>query len=109
LALSDSIESDKYSNAINDDFSIYKFEIEEPSPFYLKNRYQLEEFSYEFRKLLNRIQKEHGKDAIIHLFTAVPASIAIQIGRTLIPTKDSVIHVYEYYPQRGMVKVITLN
>lgn len=109
LALSDNIESDKYANAIDDDFSIYKLSIEDPTPLFLKNKQQLEVFAYEFRKLLNNVQKDHGKDTNIHLFTAVPASMAIQIGRMLIPTKDPNIYVYEYHPQIGMVNVIKLN
>jgi len=108
LALSDNIEQDKYKNAIDDNFTIYKLFIENPSPLFLKNKQQIENFSYEFRKLLNNIQKEHGKNTKIHLFPAIPASIAIQIGRLLIPTKDPEICVYEFFSDEGMRKVIKL-
>ncbi len=109
LALSDTIEKDKYEKVITEDYAIYELTIDKPSPLFLKNRKQLEAFSYEFRKLLNHVQKEHGFDCRIHLFPAVPVSIAVQIGRLLLPTKEPEIFVYEFYPKSGFRKVLRLN
>ncbi len=109
LALSDTIEKDKYTNFVDDTFSIYEITIEKPSPHFLKNTKQLEHFSYEYRKLLNQIQVTHGHRCKIYIFPAVPVSIAVECGRVLLPTKDPDIFACEYYGQSGFRKVLKIN
>ncbi len=109
LALSDTIEKDKYANFVDDTFSIYEITIEEPSPHFLKNLKQLEHFSYEYRKLLNQIQATHGHRCKIYILPAVPISIAVECGRVLLPTKDPEIFACEYYDQDGFRKVLKIN
>ena len=109
LALSDTIEKDKYANFVDDTFSIYEITIEEPSPHFLKNPKQLEHFSYEYRKLLNQIQATHGHRCKIYILPAVPVSIAVECGRVLLPTKDPQIFACEYYGQGGFRKVLKIN
>ena len=109
LALSDTINKDKYANFVNDTFSIYEITIEEPSPHFLKNPKQLEHFSYEYRKLLNQIQATHGHRCQIYILPAVPVSIAVECGRVLLPTKDPQIFACEYYGQEGFRKVLRIN
>jgi len=109
LALSDFIEPDKYKNLFDGNCNIYKLSIDEPSPLFLKNKNHLEAFSYEFRKLLNLITKKHGFESTIHILPAIPASLAVQLGRLLLPTKDPEIFVYEFYPDSGFKKVLKLN
>jgi hypothetical protein len=99
LAISDSIERDKYENLILDTCSIYQISIPEPSPHFLKSKRQLEVFSYEYRKLLNKIQARHGRDCKVYILPAVPVSVAIESGRVILPTKDPEIYVCEYYKE----------
>ncbi len=110
LAISDSIERDKYENLVLDTCSIYQISIPEPSPHFLKSKRQLEIFSYEYRKLLNKIQARHGKDCKIYILPAVPVSMAVECGRVLLPTKDPEIYVCEYYANKeGFKTVLQIN
>jgi hypothetical protein len=110
LAISDSIERDKYENLISDTCSIYQISIPEPSPHFLKSKRQLEVFSYEYRKLLNQIQARHGKDCKIYILSAVPVSVAVESGRVILPTKDPEIYVCEYYGNKeGFRSVLQIN
>ena len=109
LALSDTIDKDKYANFIDDTFSIYEITIEDPSPHFLKNPKQLEHFSYEYRKLLNQIQTTHGHRCKVFILPAVPISIAVECGRVMLPTKDPEIFACEYYDQDGFRKVLKIN
>ncbi|MCD4689799.1 MAG: SAVED domain-containing protein, partial [Desulfuromonadaceae bacterium] len=43
----------------------------------------------------------HGARAEIHLFPAIPASVAVKLGKLLLPKVDPPIHVYEYHQQQG--------
>lgn len=96
LALSDYIEQDKYNSLIDDEFSIYKLSIENPTPLFLTRKSELESFKHKFRILLNEIQRDHGVDCLIDILGAIPASIAITAGRIIIPTKDPKITIYEF-------------
>ena len=109
LALSDTINKDKYANFIDDTFSIYEITIENPSPHFLKNPKQLEHFSYEYRKLLNQVQAVHGHRCKVFILPVVPISIAIECGRVLLPTKDPQIFACEYYDTEGFRKVLKIN
>ncbi|NEP72885.1 MAG: HNH endonuclease [Okeania sp. SIO2G4] len=106
LAISDSIERDKYESLLSSDCSIYQITISEPSPHFLKSKRQLEIFSYEYRKLLNEIQARHGHNCIINILPAVPVSVAVECGRVILPTKDPEIYVCEYYGNQKKFKVV---
>ena len=95
LSLSGKIRRERYDNLVSEDFSVYEITIEEPSPHFLKSRKQLEEFSREYRKLLNNIQTTHGDSCKISIIPAVPVSIAVECGRVLLPKSDPEIFVYE--------------
>ncbi len=109
LALSDIINKDKYADFIDDSFSIYEITIKDPSPLFLRNPKQLEHFSYEYRKLLNRVQAAHGHRCKVFILPAVPVSIAVECGRVLLPTKDPEIFACEYYGSDGFRKVLKIN
>ena len=109
LALSDTIEKDKYANFVDETFSIYEITIENPSAHFLRNPRQLEHFSYEYRKLLNQVQTTHGHRCKVFILPAIPISIAVECGRVLLPTKDPEIFACEYYSQDGFRKVLKVN
>ena len=110
LAISDSLNSDKYPNLTGNNISIYQISVNEPSPHFLKSKKQLETFSYEYRKLLNLIQAKHGTKCKIFILPAIPVSIAIECGRIILPTKDPEIYVCEYFKDNGgYKKVLRLN
>ena len=109
LALSDTIEKDKYDNFVDDTFSIYEITIENPSPHFLTNPKQIEHFSYEYRKVLNQVQATHGHRCKVFILPAVPVAIAVECGRVLLPTKDPEIFACEYYSQDGFRKVVKIN
>lgn len=110
IALSDHIEADKYEDFIQRGFAVYKMLVEKPSPHLIQSPSHIEEFSRSFRNLLNLIQKDHGKNCSIYLLPAVGVSIGIQIGRSLLPTKDPNIFVCEIQqPEKFFKRVLRLN
>ena len=109
LSLSDTIREDKYTNFVDDTFSLYEITIENPSPHFLRSPKQIERFSSEYRALLNEIQATHGHRCKVFILPAVPISIAVECGRVLLPTKDPEIFACEYYNQEGFRKVLKIN
>ena len=71
---------------------------------------KLEIFSYEYRKLLNKIQAKYGKNCKILILPAVPVSIAVECGRVILPTKDPEIYACEYNRGNdGFQSVLKIN
>lgn len=108
LALSDYLGNDKYANMLDEDAYIYQITIDNPTQGFLTQKTEKALFIKTCRSLLNRIQLEVGKDCIIHTLPAMPASLAIEFGRLIQPTKDPVIWVYENISGIKPEKIIEL-
>ncbi len=109
LAISDSINVDKYAALQPKYMAVYQITIPTPSVHFLQSKKQLELFSYEYRKLLNEIQFKHGKNCKILILPAVPIAIAVECGRIILPNKDPRIYICEYYQENGFKQVLRLN
>ncbi len=56
---------------------------------------QLEAVGTLWRQALHDIRATYGPDVEVHLFPAIPNSVAIECGRRLLPKADPTIHVYD--------------
>ena len=72
-----------------------------PGNDYLQSSVQLREFRRALREAFNRIKAEHGEDAELHLFPAVPVSAAVEIGRVWMPKADLPFAVYDQNRKTG--------
>ncbi len=95
LALSDYLTEDKYKDMVGGNPHVYHLTIDKPVQGYLTKKSEKAAFIQSCRQLLNQIQKEVGKDCTIHVLPAMPASLAVEFGRLLQPTKDPKIWIYE--------------
>lgn len=95
LSLSASIEDSRIAKVLPGARSAWTLTVADPNNDFLKGRGQLKRFRETFRKLLGEIHSMHGDDAIIHLFPAVPVSIAVELGRVWMPKSDLPIKVYD--------------
>jgi len=95
LSLSATIINDRITKILKEPHSVWSMTVEHPNNDFLKSRLQLQMFRTAFRKLLNQIKANHGETKVIHLFPAVPVSIAVEIGRVWMPKADLPIKVYE--------------
>ena len=76
---------------------IYTLSIAQPYRDFLKSEEQLKRFKREWTTLVTRIQNDHGSKCEVHLLAAVPNSIAVTIGCSLIPKVDPRFVLYEPY------------
>jgi hypothetical protein len=111
LSLSATIDSTRIERLFGDQrFSEWKLTIKNPNNDFLKSRAQLQMFRMEFRKLLNRIKAKHGESAILHVFPAVPVSVAVEIGRVWQPKADLPMIIYDQNRKRmGFTKALTIG
>lgn len=108
LSLSDYLTEDKYTNMVAGNPHVYQLTIDKPVQGFLTKRSEKAVFIQSCRQLLNRIQKEVGIDCTIHVLPAMSASLAVEFGRLLQPTKDPKIWVYENVDKTLPMKIIEL-
>ncbi|MDA1841625.1 SAVED domain-containing protein [Bacillus cereus] len=95
LSLSATIDDSRITNVLGNEVSIWNLTINEPYNDFLKSKDQLRIFRETFRKLMDLIKKTHGHNNILHVFPAVPVSIAVEIGRVWMPKADLPLIVYD--------------
>jgi len=101
LSLSDALDPACITAAAPAGAAWYKFTIERPHRDFLKTPEQWRLFGEEYGQLLSQIRADLGANCTIHLFPAVPVSIALQIGRMSLPKSDASMAVYDFNRQCG--------
>lgn len=98
LSISGKISLEQLPNHINDDFNIYEIEPEEgtkPNRSIVTLESTLGAFRSIYQKLLREIERLHSNAKEIHLFPAIPISVAIICGRELMKTVSPSLCVYD--------------
>jgi len=95
LSLSATITNDRITACFSEPPAIWTITIAAPNNDFLKSAQQLSLFRQRFRRLLNDIKASHGGDAEIHVFSAVPVAVAVEIGRVWMPKADLPLVLYE--------------
>lgn len=95
LSVSEVVNRARVKGALGTDPVTYEIIAKDSSRDFLRSRERLHAFSIELRKLLCLIRDNHPKDQPIHVFGALPAPLAIELGRNLKPF-DAPFYIYEY-------------
>jgi hypothetical protein len=96
LSLSATIDSQRIARVLaGQKYSEWLVTIPNPNNDYLKSRGQLQLFRKEYRLLLDKIKAKHGENAVIHIFPAVPVSVAVEIGHVRQPKADLPFVIYD--------------
>ncbi len=91
-------------------YSEWKLTIETPNNDFLKSKTQLQMLRTEFRTILNRIKAKHGENSILHIFPAVPVSVAVEIGRVWQPKADLPMVIYDQNRKStGFIKTLVIG
>jgi nucleoside phosphorylase len=95
LSISGEVDLAQVQGALTVAHPLYELRITDPRPNVVRTCDQLRSFGEKWRELLGRIRATHGTNVKIHLFPAVPLSVAIECGRRLLPKVDPPIRVYD--------------
>ncbi|RJQ65151.1 MAG: HNH endonuclease [Desulfobacteraceae bacterium] len=96
LSLSATIDNSRIMAVLpQENLSIWRMTVPEPSNDFMKGKDQLRLFRQQFRLLLDRIKGHHGQDVVLHVFPAVPVSVAVEIGRVWMPKADLPLCIYD--------------
>lgn len=110
LALSATITPDRIIRLLGDDASVWTITFAEPHNDIVKSRGMLSTFRREVRTVLDRIKARHGHTTPIHVFPAMPVSLAVEFGRARMPKADAPWILYDEQQSRGgFVRAFTLS
>jgi SMODS-associated and fused to various effectors sensor domain len=110
LSLSGKIHRDEVYKNFKVRPSVYEISVDSPNPAFLDQKSKLQKFRNMYRDLVSLIRDRHGGGAVIHLFPAIPAPIAVLCGRELLPKSDPSMIVYDHEKEQGgFIQILKIN
>lgn len=110
LALSATVTDDRIHAALGEDVAIWSLTAENPNNDIMRRPEDLSEYKRLLRRILDRIKATHGEGTIIDVFPALPASAAVETGRTLMPKADLPLRVWDQNRAAGgFIETLTIT
>ncbi len=101
LALSATVTLDRVKSVLGQDASVWRLTTPTPHNDLITSRDQLSELRRLMRTLLDKVKAAHGQTTPVHIFPAVPVSVAVELGRVRMPKADSPWRLYDQVNARG--------
>lgn len=94
---------DNLPPSIDARFTLYELTLRDatPNPQFLRCRSDLDRLHDEYIQCVSSIRNAHPNLPVVHLFPAVPAPVAIVIGRSRLPKVDPALLVYDHDKRAG--------
>ena len=110
LALSATVVDERVASVLGGGIPIWRVTIPKPDNDFVRSRAQTEAFRKAMRSLLDQIKAAQGEKATIHVFPAMPVSLAVDFGRVLNAKSDLPLVVYDENKKLGgFVKALSIN
>lgn len=101
LDLSATVTIERAQAVLGPDAPIWRVTTPAPSNDVMHRREDLEAFRRAMRRIFDAIKAQHGQEAVIHIFPALPVSAAVEVGRTWMPKADLPLVIYDENRARG--------
>lgn len=108
LALSATITRDRIESVLGRDACIWQITVPEPHNELTKSRDQLSRFRSLLRVQLDQIKAAHGQNTPLHIFPAISASMAVEVGRVRMPKADMLWNVYDQVNSQGFIHALSI-
>ena len=112
FSISATVTDTRVENVLGDKLSIWRVSIESPNNDCVRSVATLEKFRKTIRSLLDQIKKRHGESETIHVFPAMPVSLAVEFGRIWMPKADLPLLIYDQQSateERGFTPVLEIG
>ena len=109
FSLSGDVHPDRIKAVLGENVTVWTITIDHPFNDFLKCQGDLARFRETGQKLLNEIKLHHGQNALLHVFPAMPAALAVEFGRTVMPKADLRMQLYDQnWKTQGFSKAFEL-
>lgn len=109
LGVSATIADERIAKVLGEDVAIWSVNAENPHNDILRSPEDQVAFRQLMRSLFDRIKTAHGEDALLHVFPAMPASLAVELGRVWMPKADLAMKIYDNNRAVGFLPTLTLG
>ena len=110
IDLSEEVADYRITRVLGDECSIYHITIEEPNRYFVTNKEIQDDYIHALRAILEQIKNEHQNIQHIHIFPAMPNSLAVRTGMDYMPKADIPWKIYEQAsPEQGFIETITIG
>lgn len=110
ISLSADISTKRIRHILHPDSPIFKITINEPNRYFVTNENISNDFVKCFRTAMEQIKNQYPKCKTIHLFPAMPVSLAVQLGMDYMPKADLPIVIYDEVKELGgFIETITIG
>lgn len=109
LAVSATITDDRIERVLGPDTAIWSLFAENPHNDIVRRPEDQAAYRGEIRRLFNEIKARHGDGTPIHIFPALPASLAVETGRVWMPKADAELRIYDQQRDTGFVEALTIG
>jgi hypothetical protein len=107
--VSATVGSDRIRQVLGESVSIWSIGVASAHNDVVKSRRQKAEFRALVRTALDQIKTAHGQGETLHVFPAMPVSLAVEAGRVRMPKADMPWKVYDQVdPRGGFVEALTI-
>lgn len=103
LGVSATVNNERLQAALGGSAAIWSLCADEPHNDILRRADDQATFRRELRRLYDRIKARHGEGTLLHLFPALPASLAVEVGRVWMPKSDLPLRLYDNHRSRGFI------
>lgn len=101
LALSATVTEGRVASILGSEAAIWTVTVPVPHKEIVKSPNQLSEIRPLFRQLFDEIKAVHGQSALLHVFPAMPVSLAVELGRARSPKADMPWRIYDQVNELG--------
>lgn len=109
LGISATLADERVTQVLGPETTIWSVTATNPHNDILRSPDDQAAFRRLLRRLLDRIKAAHGEGQTIHVFPALPASLAVDLGRVWMPKADLAMTIYDNNRTAGFVPAITLG
>lgn len=109
FSLSSAVNMDRVTIVLGKDVAIYSVTIDMPNRVFVTNPTIMDAFVSKSRDVMEMIKQEHGKDKDVHVFPAMPASLAVRFGMDYMPKSDNKLIIYDEQADKGFVYALSIG
>ncbi|MDR3185337.1 MAG: HNH endonuclease [Christensenellaceae bacterium] len=109
FSLSSYIVPERIKAVLGDDIAIYIVTIDSPNRGFVISPNIMDDFVSKSREVMETIKQRHGKDNDIHVFPAMPSSLAVRFGMDYMPKTDNKLLIYDEQADKGFVYALSIG
>lgn len=109
LGVSATVADDRIEQVLGSDTAIWSLRAETPHNDIVRCPDDQAAYRKALRSLFDTIKARHGEGVPIHVFPALPASLAVETGRVWMPKADAELRIYDQQRGRGFVFALSIG